>query len=65
MDMYNKSTTTNQDTTMKVRQATITAKYLAAKDLVAAKDLAFSNENRDALLAYYKNSLPPRILSHN
>ena len=47
MEMYNESTTTNQDTAM--------------KDLATAKDLAFSNENRDALLAHYRNSPPPRI----
>ena len=53
----------NQDTTVKVWHMTnYAAKYLTAKDLSATKDLAFSDENCNALLAYYKNSPPPRIL---
>ena len=62
MDTYNNSTVPNQITAMKVRHTTNHAgKYPATKDLATAQDLAFSNENRDALLAHYRNSPPPRI----
>ena len=70
MDMYRKSTTTIQDTVMKARQATNHAtKYLAANNIAIAKNLSLSDENRNALLAHYKNLPPPRISpndeSHN
>ena len=54
---------TNQDTAMKVWHKTnYAAKCLGPKDLADTKDLALSDDNSNALLTYYKNSPPLRIL---
>ena len=62
VDTYNKSPVNNKNTAAKARYVTNHAvKYLATKNLAASKDLALCDENRGALLAFYKNSLPPRV----
>ena len=63
VDPYNTSPMTNKGTAMRAWFATYhAAKYLTANDLAAVKDLALSDDNSNALLTYYKNPPPLRIL---
>ena len=59
---YHPTSTCHRNGTTDAQQATNhAAKYLAANNLAAAKDLASSDENRDALVPHYKNLPPPSI----